>query len=205
MPGYFAPLDNRLELAAPGVGIYSTTAGGRFGTLSGTSQAAPCVAGAAALFMRSIMTDMNGDYLVNNEDVRLMLQLTASDLGVPGRDPDYGFGLVNAGAASLTAPVTLRLTKTDKTPADDREVVRVTNGIYGVFIRSYSLKSVVMDVYEGQTHRIDLSRTFEYGPQRFRQRDSLQLVATNTRFTVVFTPIGKTGQVADVIVRHLAN
>ena len=32
-------------------------------------------------YIRSLETDLNGDQLVDNEDVRLMLQLTSTDLG----------------------------------------------------------------------------------------------------------------------------
>jgi subtilisin len=202
MPAFTAPLGDELELAAPGVSILSTASGGRFTTLTGTSQAAPCVAGTAGLFTRSIMTDLNGDYRVNNDDVRMMLQLTAQDLGASGRDPVYGFGLVNAGAASLDAPATLRLTSKSNTPADDREVVRVMDGVFDINIRNFSVKSVVMDVYEGPTRRADLSRIFEFGRTRLQPRQSVRLDATNKRFTLEFTPLGRSGQTAEVSIRQ---
>jgi hypothetical protein len=131
-----------------------------------------------------------------------MLQLTAQDLGASGRDPVYGFGLVNASAASLDAPATLRLTSKSNTPADDREVVRVMDGVFDINIRSYSVKSVVMDVYEGPTRRADLSRTFEFGRIRLQPRQSVRLDATNKRFTLEFTPLGRSGQTADVSIRQ---
>ena len=63
LPGYFSPLGDALELAAPGVDIFSTAAGGNYAALSGTSQATACVSGAAALYIRSLGTDLNGDQL----------------------------------------------------------------------------------------------------------------------------------------------
>lgn len=59
----------------------------------GTSMAAPHVAGVAALVWSR---HPNCD----SETVRLSLMATARDLGVPGRDPDYGAGLVRARAAN---------------------------------------------------------------------------------------------------------
>ena len=101
LPGYFAPLGDALELSAPGVDIVSTVAGGGYDVLSGSSQAAPHVAGAAALFMPLNTKDLNGDGLVNNRDLRLLLQSTATDLGDPGKDRIFGYGLVNARSAAL--------------------------------------------------------------------------------------------------------
>ncbi|MBU4262963.1 MAG: S8 family peptidase [Proteobacteria bacterium] len=99
LPAWFSPIGAEVELMAPGVEIASTTAGGEYALLSGTSQAAPHVTAVAALLMSAGQVDVNQDGLVNNLDVRLRLQQTAVDLGDEGRDEVYGFGLVDAAAA----------------------------------------------------------------------------------------------------------
>ena len=78
----------KVEIAAPGVSITSDKRGGGLTTMSGTSMACPHVSGVAALVYASGVT--KGPW------VRQRLVNTATDLGAPGRDPLYGWGLVNA-------------------------------------------------------------------------------------------------------------
>jgi len=101
-PAWFSPIDPELELAAPGLDIFSTIAveKGSYGLLSGTSQAAPHVVGTAALFLAAGLSDENGNGRVNDE-VRELLQTTAIDLGDAGVDNSTGYGLVNAAAAAF--------------------------------------------------------------------------------------------------------
>ncbi|HXG78845.1 MAG TPA: S8 family serine peptidase [Methyloceanibacter sp.] len=74
-------------LVAPGVGILSTKAGGGYLKLSGTSMAAPMVAGAAAL----LQSHWPG--LTPQTTAQILLS-TAQDLGRRGVDPVYGRGLL---------------------------------------------------------------------------------------------------------------
>ncbi len=90
-------------LAAPGVDLVSTYSGG-YASWSGTSMAAPVVAGAAAL------VSSRWSYL-SARDVANILFTTARDLGAPGTDAIYGRGLVDVERAmqpigTVTTPTT---------------------------------------------------------------------------------------------------
>jgi len=102
-----------IELAAPGVGIYSTLPtyhvylnslgySMNYDYLSGTSMACPCVAGVAALIWSQYPTK-------SRDWVRLWLRYTADDLGNPGFDEYYGYGRINARNAIEQSPPTHEL------------------------------------------------------------------------------------------------
>ncbi len=84
----FSNAGSYVALAAPGVYILSTLPGGTYASWSGTSMASPFVAAAAAI-VKAAHPGCTPD------GVGARLELGATDLGTPGRDPSFGFGLVN--------------------------------------------------------------------------------------------------------------
>ncbi len=85
----FSNVGTQVELAAPGVNIFSTWKGGGYNTISGTSMATPHVSGTAALAIQA-------NPFLSNVEIRALLQSTADDLGAVGRDSFFGYGLVDA-------------------------------------------------------------------------------------------------------------
>ncbi|HEV8263634.1 MAG TPA: S8 family serine peptidase [Gemmatimonadales bacterium] len=72
-------------------------AAGNLAILSGTSMASPHAAGVAALVLSKNPT-------LSPEQVRTILRESAKDLGVPGWDPLFGYGRVNARSAVEGTP-----------------------------------------------------------------------------------------------------
>jgi subtilisin family serine protease len=78
-----------IDLAAPGVNIFTTSPAGTFDLATGTSMATAHVTGLIALLLS-----------MNKQGVTpKLLEQTAIDLGKQGRDNDYGYGLVNVDRA----------------------------------------------------------------------------------------------------------
>lgn len=89
-----------VELIAPGVDVVSTTSSG-YGASTGTSFAAPCAAGCAALAL-SLNPALTRDKL------RQIMRESADKIGgvvydANGHNDEYGFGRVNAYQAVLRA------------------------------------------------------------------------------------------------------
>lgn len=76
-----------IDFAAPGVEVYAAKAKGG-GYVSGTSYAAPIVTALAARLMAAGR--------VGPAAIRRALEDDAEDLGAPGRDPSFGWGLAKA-------------------------------------------------------------------------------------------------------------
>lgn len=83
----FSATGNAVEVAAPGENILSTMRFRQYAYSSGTSMAAPHVAGVLALFKQA-------NPRASHEELREMLKQHTIDLGVAGKDPWYGYGLV---------------------------------------------------------------------------------------------------------------
>ncbi len=93
---YFSNYGPTVDLAAPGVKIYSTYKGQIYATLSGTSMATPHVSGAAALLLSvPAKCDLDMDGRCSPTEVQQRLEATATDLGAAGKDNFYGSGLVD--------------------------------------------------------------------------------------------------------------
>jgi membrane-anchored mycosin MYCP len=81
-----------IGVAAPAENLIGGLPSGGYAEWAGTSGATPIVAGVAAL-IRSKWPDMTASQVINR------IVSTAKDTGAAGKDPIYGFGVLNAEAA----------------------------------------------------------------------------------------------------------
>ncbi|WP_043466865.1 S8 family serine peptidase [Arthrobacter sp. 131MFCol6.1] len=81
-----------IGVAAPAEDLVGGMPGGGYADWAGTSGATPIVSGVAAL-IRSKWPEMSASQVINR------IVTTAKDAGAPGKDPLYGFGVLNAEAA----------------------------------------------------------------------------------------------------------
>ncbi|MFA5033521.1 MAG: S8 family peptidase [bacterium] len=133
------------ELIAPGVGVIGTIplrGENSYQLFAGTSEACPQVAGIAALVLSASPT-------LTNQEVRDILDSTATDLGTAGRDQYHGYGKPNAYAAvqkalSISGPRdTAVLTVNNKDSAADNLIVsgitKSANWIISISLTSFGV------------------------------------------------------------------
>jgi thermitase len=85
---WFSNTNQDVEVAAPGVDVLSAKAGGGYVRMSGTSMATPHAAGAAAL-------EWEAHPRSAARRIRELLDGLGADAGPTGRDPEYGFGILD--------------------------------------------------------------------------------------------------------------
>ena len=99
----FSSFGSWITVAAPGDAILTTTNGGGYGTVSGTSFSSPITAGLGALILSVNPT-------LTNAQVVDIITKNADDLGAPGFDTSFGNGRINVfkslSAAKIAVPVT---------------------------------------------------------------------------------------------------
>jgi hypothetical protein len=117
-----------IDVAAPGVSIYTTTRGGGYGYVNGTSFSTPLTGALVALVM-----GVNPD--LSPQDVEKIIEDSAYDPTGTGFSNDYGHGRIDAAAAIAMAKTytptvmdTIRPSVSIKSPASGSTV----NGVVGV-------------------------------------------------------------------------
>jgi subtilisin family serine protease len=88
----FSCRGKEIVVAAPGQDITSTWLADGYATISGTSMAAPFVSGVLALYLSEARAE---GVKVDHTAVLKALQDTCRDVGDPGRDHTYGWGLMD--------------------------------------------------------------------------------------------------------------
>ncbi|GIV79988.1 MAG: hypothetical protein KatS3mg050_4382 [Litorilinea sp.] len=86
--------EQKPEFTAPGVDVRSSVFGQEYAEYSGTSMAAPHVAGLFALLISADLQDGFRDF--NVDELEYLVAATALDLGAPGPDDLYGYGRIQS-------------------------------------------------------------------------------------------------------------
>lgn len=167
----FSSWGDYIDVAAPGVGLLTTTRGGGYGGFSGTSASSPVVAGIYALMM-SAKPGLSPTTLDN------ALFTTAVDLGTSGFDQQFGNGRANAAAAvakvqQLSTSDTQAPSVSIKTPAAGAKV----SGLVDVDVSATDNVGVarVELLVNGAVVATDISSPYQFAFDSSGYEDGMQL------------------------------
>ena len=94
-----------VSVAAPGVSIYGCAPGGKYNTLSGTSQATPFISGVIALMIAHHRKDVSlSTGILSPKEIKHLITSNAKkNSGIVGRTDDIGYGLVSIDAITAAS------------------------------------------------------------------------------------------------------
>jgi hypothetical protein len=162
-----------VDVAAPGVGILTTLAGGGYGAVSGTSFSSPVTAGVLALMLAA-------NRALGPADLEGILAASSVDLGVSGWDAGFGHGridalaAVSAAAASVPVPDTTPPVVSITSPASGTTV----SGTVSVAVEARDDRGVTrVDLYvDGVLHASDSTAPFGFAWDTLRVEDGAHSV-----------------------------
>jgi thermitase len=181
-----------VDVAAPGVIIYATLKDNSYGYMSGTSMAAPHVAGLAALVFTTV-SDTNSDGKLNDE-VRSCIEATCDDIGVTG----IGHGRINAARAVGSGSVPLGAITGQVINAEDGSAIsgaQVSDGIRTSLTDTAGIYTID-DVSPGSYQLTASKEGYETSSLTVNVLSGSTSLA-NLALTEVILPGGITGSVTD--------
>lgn len=92
----FSSRGPEVDMAFPGEDILSTWLNNTFRSISGTSMATPAACGLTALMLAAHQDDGNSFSVRNNRELREHWKANAQDVGEPGHDKSFGWGIPDA-------------------------------------------------------------------------------------------------------------
>ena len=120
----FSNFGPEVDIAAPGLNVFSLSGSSSYILKSGTSMAAPHVTGAAALLWAY-------NPALTRDEVRALLLAGATDLGDPGADALFGAGRLDIAASIALAPPSARPEDLNGDGAVNAQDIAILLGAWG--------------------------------------------------------------------------
>jgi hypothetical protein len=126
------------------------------------------------------------------------------DLGDPGRDNLYGYGLVDVAAATAPAETrTIHLVRTTDSRLNDAVTIDLPRGIYNVSIKNGGLERVIAKKLDGGI--VEREKAFSYTFRKMQpQEATFELNLADSDVSLMIIPDGRSGASADITFTKVA-